>query len=137
MTKPDVLDGFDKIKVCTHYNYLGKQTGRMPFDIVHNPVEPVYKELPGWKLPSGGAKDIADLPDGLTEYISFIEKELEVPVVIVSVGPDRSETLSRHPEFAWAMVTAGKKRLTLLGLLLPGIFFESLIFSVAQKNTPG
>ena len=100
MTKPDVLSGFKTIKVCTHYRYNGQQIDRMPFDIVHNEVEPVYQELPGWTLPGDGVHDISDLPAALTEYISFLESELKVPVVIVSVGPDRKETLARHPEFA-------------------------------------
>ena len=99
MTKPDVLSGFEKIKVCTHYRYMGEVIDRMPFDIVHNEVEPVYRELPGWTLPDG-VNALNDLPEALSEYISFIEAELNVPVVIVSVGPDRKETLARHPEFA-------------------------------------
>ena len=72
----------------------------MPFDIVHNNVEPVYKELQGWTLPEGGVHDPAALPEGLLSYIQFLESELNVPVVIVSVGPDRSETLAMHPEYA-------------------------------------
>jgi len=100
MTKPDVLSGFDSINVCTHYIYQGKQINRMPFDIVNNKVSPVYKSFNGWTLPEGGVHDASEIPATLTEYIEFIEAELGVPVVIVSVGPDRSETLARHPEFA-------------------------------------
>ena len=99
MTKPDVLSGFGAIKVCTHYSINGKVTSEMPFDIVNCVVTPVYKELPGWEL-SPEVKDVADLPDGLSNYITFLEQELGVPVVIVSVGPDRKQTLVRDPEFA-------------------------------------
>lgn len=100
MTKPDVLNGFATIKVCTHYLYLGNKIDHMPFDIVNNEVEPVYTELPGWTLPENSMNDASQLPVELSDYICFLEKELGVPVVIVSVGPDRKETLARHPEFA-------------------------------------
>jgi len=99
MTKPDVLSGFDSIKVCTHYKINGEVTENMPFDIVNCEVTPVYRELPGWNLPSE-LNEIADLPDSLSSYISYLETELGVPVVIVSVGPDRRQTLIRDPEFA-------------------------------------
>ena len=100
MTKPDVLSGFETIKVCTHYKYLGKTIDHMPFDIVNVPVECVYQELPGWTLPEEGVHDVSQLPAALTSYVKFLEAALNVPVVIVSVGPDRSETLARDPEFA-------------------------------------
>ena len=100
MTKPDVLSGFKTIQVCTHYKYEGKIIDRMPYDIVHNAVTPVYKEMAGWTLPDDGVHDLSQLPNSLCDYISFLEKELNVPVVIVSVGPDRKETLARDPEFA-------------------------------------
>jgi adenylosuccinate synthase len=99
MTKPDVLSGFDSIRVCTHYKYQGSQVDRMPFDIVNNHVEPVYRDFPGWEQPVDDVDDISDLPVQLAEYISFVESELGVPVVIVSVGPDRKQTLIRVPEF--------------------------------------
>ncbi len=100
MTKPDVLSGFKTIKVCTHYIFEGRKIDRMPFDIVNNEVEPVLLELPGWILSGKQLHDVSQLPVELSDYISFLEKELGVPVVIVSVGPDRKETLARHPEFA-------------------------------------
>lgn len=100
MTKPDVLSGFETINVCTHYIYNGKKLDYMPYDIVNNAAEPVYKEMAGWTLPESGVSDISDLPAGLTDYISFLETELGVPVVIVSVGPDRKQTLARDPEYA-------------------------------------
>jgi len=100
MTKPDVLSGFKTIRVCTGYIYDGHEIDRMPYDIVHNEVKPVYKEMAGWTLPDDGVHDMNQLPAELCDYINFIEKELNVPVVIVSVGPDRKETLARDPEFA-------------------------------------
>lgn len=100
MTKPDVLSGFSAIKVCTHYKFQGKQIDYMPYDIVTEKAEPVYTELPGWTLPEDGVHEISDLPASLSSYIDFLEAHLGVPVVIVSVGPDRSETLARDPEFA-------------------------------------
>lgn len=100
MTKPDVLSGFSSIKVCTHYKFQGKQIDYMPYDIVTEKAEPVYTELPGWTLPEDGVHEIRDLPASLSSYIDFLEAQLGVPVVIVSVGPDRSETLARDPEFA-------------------------------------
>ncbi len=72
----------------------------MPFDIVNNNAEPVYTELPGWTFPESSMSEVSQLPAELSDYICFLEKELGVPVVIVSVGPDRKETLARHPEFA-------------------------------------
>ncbi|MBK7388368.1 MAG: adenylosuccinate synthase [Bacteroidetes bacterium] len=100
MTKPDVLSGFSSIKVCTHYKFQGKQIDYMPYDIVTENAEPVYTEMPGWTLPEDGVHEINDLPAALSSYIDFLEAQLGVPVVIVSVGPDRSETLARDPEFA-------------------------------------
>jgi adenylosuccinate synthase len=100
MMKPDVLSGFDQIQVCTHYLYQGNKIDRMPFDIVNNEVTPVYKSLQGWKMPETAVTEIGQLPTGLLDYIDFVESELGIPVVIVSVGPDRSETLMRHAELA-------------------------------------
>ncbi|HEX5001013.1 MAG TPA: adenylosuccinate synthase [Bacteroidia bacterium] len=99
MTKPDVLSGFETIKVCTQYKINGAVTENMPFDIVNCEVTPIYRELPGWNLPSD-ISDVSELPDSLSDYITFLETALGVPVVIVSVGPDRRQTLIRDPEFA-------------------------------------
>ncbi len=99
MTKPDVLSGFDTIRVCTHYKYKGALVDRMPFDIVNNVAEPVYRDFSGWEQPLTEIDDVFELPNELVEYISFIESQLDVPVVIVSVGPDRKQTLIRIPEF--------------------------------------
>jgi adenylosuccinate synthase len=92
MTKPDVLSGFETIKVCTHYKINGELTDQLPYD-VNVQIEPVYKEFKGWQQDITGARIVGDLPVELLDYIKFIEKEVGVPVTIVSVGPDRKQTV--------------------------------------------
>jgi adenylosuccinate synthase len=96
MMKSDVLSGLPKIKVCTHYIYKDEQVNYMPFDLVHNEATPVYDEVEGWQESLDNVQDIAALPDALHRYIEYIEKATGVPITIVSVGPDRSQTLLRH-----------------------------------------
>lgn len=92
MTKPDVLSEFDTIKVCVAYKVNGETTDQLPFD-VNIPIEPVYREFKGWKKDITGATTMAELPTELIEYIKFIEAEVQVPFTIVSVGPDRKQTI--------------------------------------------
>lgn len=92
LTKSDVLSSFDSIKVCTHYKVNGEITDQIPYD-VNAKIEPVYKEFKGWKKDITEAKTLQDIPTELMEYISFIEKEVGVPVTIISVGPDRMQTI--------------------------------------------
>lgn len=92
MTKPDVLSEFDTIKVCVAYKVNGETTDQLPFD-VNIPIEPVYREFKGWKKDITGATTMAELPAELIEYIKFIETEVQVPFTIVSVGPDRKQTI--------------------------------------------
>ena len=96
MMKPDVLSGFKKLKVCTHYKYKGDVIDYMPFDIVNNEAIPVYKELNGWNEDISNIVDPDELPNALIEYVNFIEQETSLPVTIVSVGPDRKQTLRRQ-----------------------------------------
>jgi adenylosuccinate synthase len=96
MMKPDVLSSFSSIKVCTHYIYKGRKTEHMPFDIINNKAEPVYVEMKGWKKDICKATEADELPAELMDYISFIETETGLPVTIVSVGPDRKQTLRRQ-----------------------------------------
>ena len=98
MTKPDVLSGFDSVKICTGYHHNGNLIDFMPFDAVNADLIPVYCEMSGWVMPANGIQQLSDIPKTLNDYISFIESELNIPVVIVSVGPDRKETLIRKPE---------------------------------------
>ncbi len=95
MTKPDVLSDFDEIKVCTHYRIDGELTDRMPYDIVNTEIEPVYETLPGWKCDLTGIQQESEFPAALAGYIHWLEQQLHVPVSIVSVGPNRSQTILR------------------------------------------
>ncbi len=95
LMKTDILNGFDTIKVAVKYKINGKETGEIPYDFDDSPIEPVYKEFKGWKKSLEGIKDFDDLPVELKNYIAFIEKETKVPVMIISTGPDREETIIR------------------------------------------
>ena len=92
MMKSDVLDGFDTIKACVAYDINGVETRDFPYDIEQD-VKPVYRELPGWKTDLTKSKTPADFPKEFKDYIKFIEQQLGVPVTIVSVGPDRTQTI--------------------------------------------
>lgn len=94
MMKTDVLDSFDTIKVCTQYRINGELTEHMPFDLTEE-VEPVYIEMKGWKTDLTKLTQGDDYPSELRDYIAFIEKETGIPVTVVSVGPDREQTLMR------------------------------------------
>jgi len=96
MMKADVLSGFETIKVCTSYHYQGMQIDHLPYSIEATYLTPVYKELPGWKEDLTAMNDAAQLPKELEDYIRFLEGELEVPISIVSVGPDRTQTIHRE-----------------------------------------
>lgn len=98
LTKLDVLDGLETVKVCTGYKGGGSiSSGLMAVDDFDK-LEPVYEELPGWSESTVGAKSLDALPENARRYIRFIEKAVEVPVDIISTGPDREETITlRHP----------------------------------------
>ncbi len=96
MMKSDVLDSFPTIKACTAYNIDGRETRDFPYSIDDSEhVCPVYTELPGWNTTLSNAKSEADFPKEFKDYIAFLERELQVPVAIVSVGPDRKQTIER------------------------------------------
>ena len=95
MMKADVLSNLDKIQVCTHYMYNGELIDYLPFDASKDTIEPVYKELAAWKEDLTQLSSINEAPPQLIDYINFLEKELETPIVVVSVGPDRTQTLNR------------------------------------------
>lgn len=92
MMKADVLDDFDTIKVCTGYKINGKITDEFPYEL-NDDVEPVYEELAGWRTGLTNVNDKANFPEELNRYIQFIESKTGVPISIVSVGPDRSQTI--------------------------------------------
>ena len=96
MMKSDVLDTFDTIKACVAYRIDGKDTADMPFDLNGQEITPVYVELPGWKTDLSKCTGEASLPNAFTDYISFLEKELDTPISILSVGPDRTQTIVRE-----------------------------------------
>ena len=100
MMKADVLSCFDNIKVCTHYNYKGAQISHFPYDVAESLVSPIYIELTGWKTDLTGVTDLDALPIELLSYVEFLEKELELPITIISVGPDRSQTILRDKALA-------------------------------------
>ncbi len=95
MMKGDVLSGFKKLKVCTAYNYKGKKIEHFPYNIEAENVTPIYTEMNGWKEDLTKMTSADQLPKSLNDYIDFLEKELEVPIKIVSVGPDRTQTIHR------------------------------------------
>jgi adenylosuccinate synthase len=95
MMKGDVLSGFDTLKVCTAYNYKGKTIHHFPYNIEAENVTPIYTEMKGWQADLTKMNEASQLPQALNDYIDFLEKELEVPIKIVSVGPDRKQTIHR------------------------------------------
>ena len=97
MMKSDVLDDFDTIKACVAYKVNGEEIDHFPFDISEG-VEPVYVEMPGWKTPMSKMQSEDEFPEEFNNYLSFLEDELGVPVKIVSVGPDREQTIVRYTE---------------------------------------
>ncbi len=95
MMKSDVLDGFDTIKACTAYKLKdGSVIDYFPYEI--DDVEPVYVEMPGWKTDLTKMTSESQFPQAFKDYIAFLEKELETPIAIVSVGPDREQTIERQ-----------------------------------------
>ena len=95
MMKADVLSGFDEIPVCHSYQYDGATTQNLPYGIEPDEVTPDYKNHGGWQEDLTGATTEAALPESLTNYIAMVEKEMATPISIVSVGPDRAQTIER------------------------------------------
>ena len=95
MMKADVLSGFQSIKVCTGYKYKGRVIKNVPYNINENSIEPIYTELDGWEEDISEITSKNQIPKTFKKYILFLEKELKKPISIISVGPDRSQTLFR------------------------------------------
>lgn len=93
MMKADVLDTFEKIYACTHYNYNGEVIDYMPYDINSIKPEPILEEIDGWNVDLTGIRTTSEIPAKLQAYIDYLEKHLEVPIKFLSVGPDRVQTL--------------------------------------------
>jgi adenylosuccinate synthase len=95
MMKADVLGCFETINACTHYIINGEKVDYFPFDINDTEVIPVYEELPGWNCDLTQLSDLDQAPKALTDYVKYLEQKLEVPISVVSVGPDRKQTLTK------------------------------------------
>ena len=94
MMKADVLSGIDTIKACSHYELDGKKIDYLPFED-NEKLTPVYKELEGWKMNLMNLQKLSEAPKSVHDYIAWLEEVLEKPISIVSVGPDRKQTLFR------------------------------------------
>jgi adenylosuccinate synthase len=92
LTKLDVLDVFDTVKVCTGYR-SGEEIFTFPpyHQSVLHQVEPIYEELPGWRTDLSGATGLSDLPKAVCEYVSFLAEQIGVPIKLVGVGPGREQ----------------------------------------------
>lgn len=97
MMKSDVLDGFETVKACVAYKIGGKEVTEFPFEIGDD-LEPVYVEIPGWHDDMSKMKSEDEFSEEFNAYLSFLEEELQVPIKIVSVGPDREQTIIRYQD---------------------------------------
>ncbi len=95
-TKVDVLNKFAEIKAATHYRYDGQTTDQLPFDLCGVPVEPLYKSFDGWNQSLGLAKDFDDLPKTAQAYLEALETYLDVPITMVSTGPERESLILKE-----------------------------------------
>ncbi|MBK7816108.1 MAG: adenylosuccinate synthase [Sphingobacteriaceae bacterium] len=93
MMKADVLSDFDSLNICTHYLHNGEKIDYLPYNIDPKYLQPVYTTVKGWGVDLTDVTDKTKLPKELMDYIKFIEKETETPITIVSVGPDRTQTI--------------------------------------------
>lgn len=94
MMKSDVLSGFETIKVCTGYRYKGTEIDYLPYSIEDGLVEPIYEELAGWSEDITGLENFDEAPQTLKDYVSYLQNKLGVPIFIVSVGPNRNQTIT-------------------------------------------
>ena len=94
MMKSDVLDDFDTIKACVAYKLNGQTVRDFPYDIEGN-IEPVYKEMKGWHTDMTKMTGEEEFPSEFVDYVKFLEAELETPITIISIGPDREQTIVR------------------------------------------
>lgn len=95
MMKADVLSGFKTLKVCTAYHYKGQDIKHLPYNIESENVTPIYTDFKGWEEDLTAMDSANTLPQTLIDYIEFLEEELQIPIKIVSVGPDRKQTIFR------------------------------------------
>ena len=95
MMKADVLSGFKSLKVCTAYNYKGNIIHHLPYNVEPQNITPIYTDFEGWEEDLTKMTNESTLPKALNAYIDFLEKELQIPIKVVSVGPDRKQTIFR------------------------------------------
>lgn len=95
MMKADVLSGFDTLKICTSYRYKGEAIDHLPYSIEKDDIKPIYEEVDGWKEDLTTLTSVREFPQTFKDYIAFIEKYLETPIKIISIGPDRKQTIPR------------------------------------------
>lgn len=100
MMKADILSAFETIRICTAYKIDGEIVTKLPYDIVNSVIEPIYIDVKGWQSDLTGKHSADEMPTELNDYIAFIERETGVPISIVSVGPDRKQTLLRNSVWA-------------------------------------
>ena len=93
MMKSDVLSGFEEVKVCTGYKVNGVISTQIPYDLCNETVEPIYQSFKGWTEDLTICRKKSELPTNFKTYIDFLETELEMPIHIISVGPDREQTI--------------------------------------------
>jgi adenylosuccinate synthase len=93
--KGDVLSGFETLKVATAYNYKGEEIKHLPYNIEPENVTPVYTEFKGWKEDLTKMTEASVLPSEFMDYVKFLEDELKTPISVISVGPDRKQTIQR------------------------------------------
>ncbi|MDF2456934.1 MAG: adenylosuccinate synthase [Cytophagaceae bacterium] len=99
MMKADVLNKFEELLVCTHYKLEdGSIVDQIPYDIVRTNVTPVYKKFKGWNQDLSDVKTFEAMPQELVDYIAFVEQQLNVPISLISIGPDRTQTIVRDSE---------------------------------------
>ena len=96
MMKSDVLDKFETIRVCTHYIINGEKLDYFPYDITDSEITPVYEDIKGWNSDLTKLSTYADAPSELKEYVLYLENKLGIPISVVSVGPDRKQTLENN-----------------------------------------
>jgi len=94
MMKADVLSSLDRISICTTYEISGEHTDRLPYELSTPDLKPVYAEMEGWNSEIGQITRKEDLPAAMKNYIGYIEKSVKLPVGMISVGPDRTQTIT-------------------------------------------
>ena len=95
MMKSDVLDTFPQIRACVAYEIEGKRVDTFPFTVDDSRIKPVYVDMPGWLTDMTQFKEESQFPKEFSDYIAFLEQQLGVPIRIVSIGPDRNQTIIR------------------------------------------